>query len=137
MDANQKVKTQMCLKMSVEQADKVKKKAMEMQMNKTQYILHCIENQPAIPVFTWEDDDLAAITDAAIQISENIRRLTSGITMIGSATAKDIEKLEAQYSELNGLYSELLMKYKKQRENTTKTARRLVREWKKSERNIS
>ena len=116
---------------------KIEENAEKMGMGKAQYIIRCIENQPAIPVFVWESDDLTNIMDSLIQVSESIRRLTTGITMVGSATTKDITKLNTQVQELSSLYSDLLLQYEKQRESTTKTARRLVREWKKSERDNS
>lgn len=116
---------------------KIEENAEKMGMGKAQYIIRCIENQPAIPVFVWESDDLTNIMDSLIQVSESIRRLTTGITMVGSATTKDITKLNTQVQELSSLYSDLLFQYEKQRESTTKTARRMVREWKKSERDNS
>lgn len=114
--------------------EKVAKKAMEMGMAKTQYIIYCIENQPATPEFIWQSDDLNEAIETLVQISDNVKRVTDGISMTNTVTGKDVAKLEAQYQELNGLYAALLMQYTEQRKKTTKTARRLVREWKSAER---
>lgn len=113
---------------------KVAKKAMEMGMAKTQYIIFCIENQPATPEFIWQSDDLNEAIETLVQISDNVKRVTDGVSMTNTVTGKDVAKLEAQYQELNGLYAALLMQYTEQRKKTTKTARRLVREWKSAER---
>lgn len=114
--------------------EKVAKKAMEMGMAKTQYIIYCIENQPATPEFIWQSDDLNEAIETLVQISDNVKRVTDGVSMTNTVTGKDVAKLEAQYQELNGLYAALLMQYTEQRKKTTKTARRLVREWKSAER---
>ena len=115
-------------------SEKVAKKAMEMGMAKTQYIIYCIENQPATPEFIWQSDDLNEAIETLVQISDNVKRVTDGVSMTNTVTGKDVAKLEAQYQELNGLYAALLMPYTEQRKKTTKTARRLVREWKSAER---
>ena len=107
---------------------------MEMGMAKTQYIIYCIENQPATPEFIWQSDDLNEAIETLVQISDNVKRVTDGVSMTNTVTGKDVAKLEAQYQELNGLYSALLMQYTEQRKKTTNTARRLVRDWKSAER---
>lgn len=133
MEDETKVRTQMCLKMTKEQERLIQDKAAELGMNKTQYVLQCVENQPAIPEFVWESDDLSEIIDTLSDVREHIQSLSGGITMIGSVTQKDIDKLTAMNQEMNRQYLSLVEKYTTQRKQVTKTARRLVREWKKSE----
>lgn len=127
-------KTHFNLMLEPNTREKVAKKAMEMGMAKTQYIIYCIENQPATPEFIWQSDDLNEAIETLVQISDNVKRVTDGVSMTNTVTGKDVAKLEAQYQELNGLYAALLMQYTEQRKKTTKTARRLVREWKSAER---
>ena len=127
-------KTHFNLMLETNISEKVAKKAMEMGMAKTQYIIYCIENQPATPEFIWQSDDLNEAIETLVQISDNVKRVTDGVSMTNTVTGKDVAKLEAQYQELNGLYAALLMQYTEQRKKTTKTARRLVREWKSAER---
>lgn len=134
MEDEKKAKTQMCLKMTNEQEHLIQEKATALGMNKTQYVLRCVENQPPIPEFVWQSDDLNEAIEILVQISDNVKRVTDGVSMTNTVTGKDVAKIEAQYQELNGLYAALLMQYTEQRKKTTKTARRLVREWKSAER---
>lgn len=112
----------------------IEEKAKQMGMSKSQYIVYCVENQPAIPEFNWQSDDLNETIETLVQISDNVKRVTDGVSMTNTVTGKDVAKLEAQYQELNELYATLLMQYTEQRKKITKTARRLVREWKSAER---
>lgn len=136
MEDEKKVRTQMCLKMTKEQEQLIQDKAAELGMNKTQYVLRCVENQPAIPEFVWESGDLSEIIDILSDVREHIQSLSEGITMIGSVTQKDIDKLTAMNQEMNRQYLSLIEKYTTQRKQVTKTARRLVREWKNSEKTV-
>ena len=112
----------------------IEEKAKQMGMSKSQYIVYCVENQPSIPKFIWESDDLNETIETLVQISDNVKRVTDGVSMTNTVTGKDVAKLEAQYQELNERYAALLMQYTEQRKKITKTARRLVREWKSAER---
>lgn len=113
---------------------RIEEKAKQMGMSKSQYIVYCVENQPSVPKFSWQSDDLNETIETLVQISDNVKRVTDGISMTNTVTGKDVAKLEAQYQELNELYATLLMQYTEQRKKITKTARRLVREWKSAER---
>lgn len=112
----------------------IEEKAKQMGMSKSQYIVYCVGNQPAIPEFNWQSDDLNEAIETLVQISDNVKRVTDGVSMTNTVTGKDVAKLEAQCQELNELYAALLMQYTEQRKKITKTARRLVREWKSAER---
>lgn len=113
---------------------RIEEKAKQMGMSKSQYIVYCVENQPSVPKFSWQSDDLNETIETLVQISDNVKRVTDGVSMTNTVTGKDVAKLEAQYQELNELYAALLMQYTEQRKKITKTARRLVREWKSAER---
>ena len=63
-------------------SDKVEKKAMEMGMPKTQYIIHCIENQPAIPTITYQTDDLNDILDILSDVKRSLEGLTEVIAVM-------------------------------------------------------
>ena len=67
-------------------SEKVAKKAMEMGMAKTQYIIYCIENQPATPEFIWQSDDLNEAIETLVQISDNVKRVTDGVSMTNTVT---------------------------------------------------
>lgn len=112
----------------------IEEKAKQMGMSKSQYIVYCVENQPAIPEFNWQSDDLNETIETLVQISDNVKRVTDGVSMTNTVTGKDVARLEAEYQELNEKYAALLMQYTEQRKKITKTARRLVREWKSAER---
>lgn len=109
-------------------------KATSKGMTLSDYIMMCVGNQPPTPEFVWQSDDLNEAIETLVQISDNVKRVTDGVSMTNTVTGKDIAKLEAQYQELNELYAALLMQYTEQRKKITKTARRLVREWKSAER---
>lgn len=113
---------------------RIEEKAKQMGMSKSQYIVYCVENQPSVPKFSWQSDDLNETIETLVQISDNVKRVTDGVSMTNTVTGKDVAKLEAQYQELNELYAALLTQYTEQRKKITKTARRLVREWKSAER---
>ena len=113
---------------------RIEEKAKQMGMSKSQYMVYCVENQPAVPTITYQSDDLNETIETLVQISDNVKRVTDGVSMTNTVTGKDVAKLEAQYQELNELYAALLMQYSEQRKKITKTARRLVREWKSAER---
>lgn len=112
----------------------IEEKAKQMGMSKSQYIVYCVENQPSVPTFIWQSDDLNETIETLVQISDNVKRVTDGVSMTNTVTGKDVAKLEAQYQELNERYAALLMQYTEQRKKITKTARRLVRDWKSAER---
>lgn len=114
-------------------SDKVEKKAMEMGMPKTQYIIHCIENQPAIPTITYQTDDLSDILDILSDVKRSLEGLTDGLVLTGSVTERDIQRLLEMNQQMNEQYLCLVQKFDKQRNQAAKTARRLVREWKQSE----
>ena len=109
-------------------------KAASRRMTLSDYLLKCEENQPPMPEFVWQSDDLNEAIESLVQISDNVKRVTDGVSMTNTVTGKDVAKLEAQCQELNELYAALLMQYTEQRKKITKTARRLVREWKSAER---
>lgn len=112
----------------------IEEKAKQMGMSKSQYIVYCVENQPSVPVFDWQSDDLNETIETLVQISDNVKRVTDGVSMTNTVTGKDVARLEAEYQELNEKYAALLIQYTEQRKKITKTARRLVREWKSAER---
>lgn len=115
----------------------IEEKAIEQGMNKTQYIISCVENQPAVPEFIYETDDIVQAVDKLSEISENIRSMTMGITLTDSITDSDMERLENELHELNVLYSDLLTKYQRQRKSVVTNARRLVKKWKMAEKKSS
>lgn len=115
----------------------IEEKAIEQGMNKTQYIISCVENQPAVPEFIYETDDIVQAVDKLSEISENIRSMTMGITLTDSITDSDMERLENELHELNVLYSDLLTKYQRQRKSVVTNARRLVKKWKIAEKKSS
>lgn len=106
-------------------------------MTLSDYILRCVENQPAIPEFIYETDDIVQAVDKLSEISENIRSMTMGITLTDSITDIDMERLENELHELNVLYSDLLTKYQRQRKSVVTNARRLVKKWKMAEKKSS
>lgn len=106
-------------------------------MTLSDYILRCVENQPAIPEFSYETDDIVQAVDKLSEISENIRSMTMGITLTDSITDSDMERLENELHELNVLYSDLLTKYQRQRKSVVTNARRLVKKWKMAEKKSS
>ena len=106
-------------------------------MTLSDYILRCVENQPAIPEFIYETDDIVQAVDKLSEISENIRSMTMGITLTDSITDSDMERLENELHELNVLYSDLLTKYQRQRKSVVTNARRLVKKWKMAEKKSS
>lgn len=113
---------------------KLMEKAASQGMTLSDYMMMCVDNQPSVPTFIWQSDDLNETIETLVQISDNVKRVTDGVSMTNTVTGKDVAKLEAQYQELNELYAALLMQYTEQRKKITKTARRLVREWKSAER---
>lgn len=115
----------------------IEEKAKQMGMSKSQYIVYCVENQPSIPEFIYETDDIVQAVDKLSEISENIRSMTMGITLTDSITDGDMERLENELHELNVLYSDLLTKYQKQRQSVVTNARRLVKKWKMEEKKSS
>lgn len=114
-------------------SERVEKKAIEMGMPKTQYIIHCIENQPAIPTITYQTDDLNEIIDILCDVKRSMEGLTDGLVLTGSVTERDIQRLLEMNQQINEQYLNLVQKYDTQRNQVAKTARRLVREWKQSE----
>lgn len=133
MEDEKKMRTQMCLKMTKEQAQQIQDKAVELGMNKTQYVLRCVKNQPAIPEFIYETDDIVQAVDKLSEISENIRSMTKGITLTDSITDSDMQRLEDELHEMNVLYADLFGKYQRQRKSVVTNARRLVKKWKMAE----
>lgn len=113
---------------------KLMEKAASQGMTLSDYIMMCVENQPSVPVFDWQSDDLNETIETLVQISDNVKRVTDGVSMTNTVTGKDVARLEAEYQELNEKYAALLMQYTEQRKKITKTARRLVRDWKSAER---
>ena len=112
----------------------IEEKAENLNMGKAQYIIHCIENQPAIPVITYQSDDLDDIIDILCDIKHSLEGLADGVVMTGSVTEDDIRQLLNMNYQINQQYLELVQRYDEQRERVTKTARRLVRSWKAAER---
>lgn len=133
MKEESKTKSQMCLKMTQEQEQLIQDASEKLGMNKTQYVLHCIENQPAIPVITYQSDDLDDIIDILCDIKHSLEGLADGVVMTGSVTEDDIRQLLNMNYQINQQYLELVQRYDEQREKVTKTARRLVRSWKAAE----
>lgn len=133
MKEESKTKSQMCLKMTQEQEQLIQDASEKLGMNKTQYVLHCIENQPAIPVITYQSDDLDDIIDILCDIKHSLEGLADGVVMTGSVTKDDIRQLLNMNYQINQQYLELVQRYDEQREKVTKTARRLVRSWKAAE----
>ena len=133
MEEKQKKSIHLNLMLTPEQHKKITDGAKNLSLNKTQYIIRCIENQPALPVFVYASDDLSDIVDALSDIAERFRRLENGIAITGAATARDMEELKKMNDEISSQYQNLVMKYQEQRKNATKTARRMVKDWKKKE----
>ena len=67
-----KARTQMCLKMTQEQERLIEDRSEKMGMNKTQYVLYCVENQPAIPTITYQTDDLNEIIDILCDVKRSL-----------------------------------------------------------------
>lgn len=134
MKEESKTKSQMCLKMTQEQEQLIQDASEKLGMNKTQYVLHCIENQPAIPIITYQSDDLDDIIDILCDIKHSLEGLADGVVMTGSVTEDDIRQLLNMNHHINQQYLELVQRYDEQREKVIKTARRLVRSWKAAER---
>lgn len=134
MKEESKTKSQMCLKMTQEQEQLIQDASEKLGMNKTQYVLHCIENQPAIPIITYQSDDLDDIIDILCDIKHSLEGLADGVVMTGSVTEDDIRELLSMNYQINQQYLELVQRYDEQREKVTKTARRLVQSWKAAER---
>lgn len=128
-----KARTQMCLKMTQEQERLIEDRSEKMGMNKTQYVLYCVENQPAIPTITYQTDDLNEIIDILCDVKRSLEGLTDGLVLTGSVTERDIQRLLEMNQQMNEQYLNLVQKYDTQRNQVTKTACRLVREWKQSE----
>ena len=126
-------KTHFNLMLEPDISDKVEKKAVEMGMAKTQYIIYCIDNQPAIPTITYQTDDLNEIIDILCDVKRSLEGLTDGIVLTGSVTERDIQRLLEMNQQVNEQYLNLVQKVDKQRNQVTKAARRLVRDWKRSE----
>lgn len=133
MKEESKTKSQMCLKMTQEQEQLIQDASEKLGMNKTQYVLHCMENQPAIPIITYQSDDLDDIIDILCDIKHSLEGLADGVVMTGSVTEDDIRQLLNMNHHINQQYLELVQRYDEQREKVTKTARRLVRSWKAAE----
>ena len=133
MEDENKTRVQMCLKMTQGQEQLIHDRSEKMGMNKTQYVLYCIENQPAIPTITYQSDDLDDIIDILCDIKHSLEGLADGVVMTGSVTEDDIHKLLDMNYQINQQYLELVKRYDEQREKVTKTARRLVRQWKDAE----
>lgn len=127
------VKTHFNLMLEPDISDKVEKKAVEMGMPKTQYIIYCIDNQPAIPTITYQTDDLNEIIDILCDVKRSLEGLTDGIVLTGSVTERDIQRLLEMNQQVNEQYLNLVQKFDKQRNQVTKAAHRLVRDWKRSE----
>lgn len=128
-----KARTQMCLKMTQEQERLIVDRSEKMGMNKTQYVLYCVENQPAIPTITYQTDDLNDILDILGDVKRSLEGLTDGLVLTGSVTQRDIQRLLEMNQQMNEQYLSLVQKFDKQRNQVAKTARCLVREWKQSE----
>ena len=111
----------------------IEERAEKLNMGKAQYIIYCIENQPAIPTITYQSDDLDDIIDILCDIKHSLEGLADGVVMTGSVTEDDIHKLLDMNYQINQQYLELVKRYDEQREKGTKTARRLVRQWKDAE----
>ena len=111
----------------------IEERAEKLNMGKAQYIIYCIENQPAIPTITYQSDDLDDIIDILCDIKHSLEGLADGVVMTGSVTEDDIHKLLDMNYQINQQYLELVKRYDEQREKVTKTARRLVRQWKDAE----
>ena len=133
MEDENKARTQMCLKMTQEQEKLIEGGSEKMGMNKTQYVLYCVENQPAIPTITYQTDDLNEIIDILCDVKRSLEGLTDGIVLTGSVTERDIQRLLEMNQQMNEQYLNLVQKFDKQRNQVTKAARRLVRDWKRSE----
>lgn len=133
MEDENKTRVQMCLKMTQGQEQLIQDRSEKMGMNKTQYVLYCVENQPAIPIITYQSDDLDDIIDILCDIKHSLEGLADGVVMTGSVTEDDIHQLLNMNYQINQQYLELVQRYDEQREKVTKTARRLVRDWKKAE----
>ena len=102
-------------------------------MNLSEYILKCVDNQPAVPTITYQTDDLNEIIDVLCDVKRSLEGLTNGLVLTGSVTERDIQRLLEMNQQMNEQYLNLVQKYDTQRNQVTKTARRLVREWKQSE----
>ena len=102
-------------------------------MNLSEYILKCVTNQPAIPTITYQTDDLNEIIDILCDVKRSLEGLTDGLVLTGSVTERDIQRLMEMNQQMNEQYLNVVQKYDTQRNQVTKTARRLVREWKQSE----
>lgn len=102
-------------------------------MTLSEYILKCVDNQPAVPTISYQTDDLNDILDILSDVKRSLEGLTDGLVLTGSVTERDIQRLLEMNQQMNEQYLNLVQKYDSQRNQVAKTARRLVREWKKSE----
>ena len=102
-------------------------------MTLSEYILKCVDNQPAVPTITYQTDDLNEIIDILCDVKRSLEGLTEGLVLTGSVTERDIQRLLEMNQQVNEQYLNLVQKFDKQRNQVTKAARRLVRDWKRSE----
>ena len=92
------------------------------------YVLHCIMNQPPIPRFEFDLEDLDNILSAAEEIAEEITNLNWGIDNKGNVKDEDIKTISDAQRDINANFCDLYIKYKRQYKKIIARASQLAKE---------
>ncbi len=119
--------------MTDEEKAALQQAADDMDMNISDYIRYCIDHNDGVPEFRVMNDDVRGIEDELGAIALILDKMANGIKLVNNVTAGDITAIQNEFSEILDIYESKLKQVKSGRSSAEKMARRMAKEWKRSQ----